>query len=360
MLIQNYNSSALIAKVCFNEETTSDNFHLLRFSEEKCYIHTDTIKSYDFIKSENEKLNSGDTVLIYQNGYVRKLFDCTSYSQTIITTNRCSSNCIMCPYTSNQRKHSENQNIDLLLGQIDYLPNDTAHLVVTGGEPTLIGFDFFRFMSKIKTHFSDIVCLLLTNGRTFANHNTVRLAKETFPVMTQIAIPIHSADADLHDAITQSKDSFNQTANAVARLLAENFFIEIRIVVSGLNINSMDGIAELIINRFPKVSLVNFMGVEMCGNASINSNIVWTDYNTAFRKCETAIEKLIKFGIDVGIYNFPLCSVPVRFHGIYKKSISDYKVRYSEKCKNCIKKELCGGFFASSLKYAQDSVIPYI
>ena len=36
---------------------------------------------------------------------------------------------------------------------------------------------------------------------------------------------------------------------------------------------------------------------------------------------------LIANGINVGLYNFPLCSVPKAYWGLYKKSISEYKIR---------------------------------
>ena len=363
MFIKNYDFSSFTAKVCYNENEAEkmlkNGFRVLQIAGTRCCVYTNIIRHFELIKSGSEQFNSGDTVIIHENGNVQKLFDRASYSHTIVTTNRCSSNCIMCPYTSNQRRNSQHQNIEMLIDEVNYLPDNTEHIIITGGEPTLIGIDFFRLMSKIKERFPNISCLLLTNGRVFASSKAVELAAETFPVSTQVAIPIHSADENLHDAITQSKGSFRQTLSAIRRLLSEEFFIEIRIVVSGLNIESMDCIAEMITEKFPQVSLVNFMGVEICGNAALNSDSVWINYSTAFKKCEAAVGKLIRAGIDVGLYNFPLCSVSIRFHGIYKKSISDYKVRFDTLCESCTKKELCGGFFASSLKYAQGNVSPY-
>ena len=59
----------------------------------------------------------------------------------------------------------------------------------------------------------------------------------------------------------------------------------------------------------------------MLGNAAVNMESVWLPYQDAFDKSEDAINILLSTGIDVAIYNFPLCVVPKKYWGIYKRSI---------------------------------------
>ena len=63
------------------------------------------------------------------------------------------------------------------------------------------------------------------------------------------------------------------------------------------------------------------MGLELMGNAAKNMKDVWLPYNVMFEKAEKAIRLLIKHGIDVQLYNFPLCSVKREYWDICSKSI---------------------------------------
>ena len=91
----------------------------------------------------------------------------------------------------------------------------------------------------------------------------------------------------------------------------------------------------------------------MLGSAFINQNEVWIKYSEAFQCSKEAIKLLIKNGIDVALYNFPLCAVEKEYHYICCKSITDYKIRYNIECDQCRLKDACGGVFAGTLKMAE-------
>lgn len=54
------------------------------------------------------------------------------------------------------------------------------------------------------------------------------------------------------------------------RLLRTRAKVELRIVVSRLNLEFIDKIAKLIVHEFPGVYTVKFIGLEMLGNARLN------------------------------------------------------------------------------------------
>ena len=82
--------------------------------------------------------------------------------------------------------------------------------------------------------------------------------------------------------------------------------------------------------------------------------------NVCFASCIPGIEMLIANGINVGLYNFPLCSVPKAYWGLYKKSISEYKIRYAPICETCRMKNLFGGVFQSALSLAAQNFKPFL
>jgi len=361
MQIINYSGQGILARFCISDEETKRclelSLNVLKVQANIAFLIVNG-KLYEYNTTGDIPFGENDTVYINTNGYCRLFFCYGEYSQTVIVTNKCNSNCIMCPYTSAFRKNTYDTDDVFLLKSIEYLPSNTRHLVITGGEPTLKDDVFFDLMRKIYDRFEDINCLLLTNGRSFSIERIINNARSIFHKNIIVAIPIHASFAYLHDSITQSKGSFQQTLKGIKNLINCDIAVEIRIVVFKQNYRDMYNIAELIANKFPEVSIVNFMAAEMCGNAALNNDNVWIDYVEAFANCKSAIDKLISSGIDVGIYNFPLCSVPKKYWGLYQKSISGYKVRFGKNCINCIEEKICGGVFASSLKYAESGLKP--
>lgn len=354
-----YENIETLARICYSTAEVYRNRNkgraVLYLNENTAtLIYENEMKKYTVSESDNFREN--DTVFINKYGNCQLLFCYSEYSQTIIITNRCNSNCIMCPYTSHFRAHTTDCADDFLMNQINYLPSHTEQLTITGGEPTLRRTIFFRFMEKIRINFPRTSCLILTNGRSFSLESICYKSKFMFPKKLIAAVPIHASYAELHDIITQANGSFVQTIAGIKNLLNLGIGVEIRIVVFKENHHDMLNIAKLIKRELLGVSVVNFMAAEMCGNAAKNRSNVWISYNKAFADCKTAIDFLISSGIDVGIYNFPLCSVPRKYWGIYKKSISDYKIRYGKDCHLCNGKKVCGGVFASSIKYAESDL----
>ena len=98
-----------------------------------------------------------------------------------------------------------------------------------------------------------------------------------------------------------------------------------------------------------RITVVNFIALEMCGNAIKNREQVWIDYPEAAAACEAGIEKLVSAGIDIGLYNFPLCAVKHKYWTLCRDSISDYKIRYTPVCESCKVKSICYGVFNSTI-----------
>lgn len=297
---------------------------------------------------------------ISDNGSAYLYFDAGSDDNTFIITGKCNSNCIMCPDNEYVRSHGRMANIDALLSVADHIPNYEDHFTITGGEPFLLGKDIFQFFAALKDKFPCADYLLLTNGRIFSVPEYAKLLAKTMPEKTMIGIPIHGYNAATHDAITQAGGSFVQTISGIKHLLSHGLHIEIRIVVSKISAPYVSKIAKLIINELSNVDCVKIMGIEMLGSAHINQDKLWIPYREAFIHVREAINDLLMHGIDTALYNFPLCAVDAEYWHIAKKSISEWKIRFSEGCNGCTVKDACGGLFAGSFRFAQNDVVPFL
>lgn len=299
-----------------------------------------------------------DVFEIEENGRAFRYYDNESDDNAFVVTAKCNSNCVMCPSSETCRKNGATASVEHLLQIVNHIPSDAVHLTITGGEPFLLGRGIFRFLEALRNKFPDAGFLLLTNGRIFSIPDYCDLLKQTMPPQTLLGIPLHGYDAATHDSITQAPGSFDETVAGLKHLLARGFHVELRIVVSKITAEYMDALADRIVRDFPTVETVKFMGLEMLGNAARNRDRIWLPYAQAFEKSRNAIRRLILAGIDVGIYNFPLCAVDQEFWPICAKSITGYKVRFPESCGICAVRDACGGLFTGSYRLAKEDVTP--
>lgn len=299
-----------------------------------------------------------DVFEISNRGNAYKYYDNKSLDNAILVTNRCNSNCIMCPTAEVIRKSNEEYTGKQLVALARHIPSDAAHITITGGEPFLIKKDMFELLQYLKETLPLVSYLLLTNGRAFCSKEYTELFKQTVPPDLELGIPLHGYNSETHDYIVQSYGAFKQTYLGLKHLLSIGAKVELRIVVSKLNENFITEISQLIAKEFLGVTSVKFIGLEMTGNAAVNREKVWIDYQTAFNKSKQGIDLLIKAGINVGIYNFPLCAVEKKYWSICEKSISPYKIRYANQCEECKVKDACGGMFSGTIRLAKDNVVP--
>lgn len=305
-----------------------------------------------------ESLQDYDVIEIYSSGIVR--LQCSLYSSenTLFITSKCNSNCVMCPSSDASRRKGVIPEDTEMLDLVRHYPKGIKHITITGGEPFLFRDKMFETLAYLKENHNDAEYLILTNGRIFCLDRYVDSLVQSMPRGTILAIPIHGSTDASHDAITRAPGSFSQTISGITKLLSLKVPIEIRIVVSRLNRDDLSAIAHLIVSKMPTVYRVHFIGLEMLGNAAVAQERVWLPYREAFEASKEAIDTLISCGINVALYNFPLCQITPKYWPLCMQSISDYKQNYSEKCSSCKKRSVCGGVFSSSMKYAEKDLCP--
>ncbi len=316
-------------------------------------------KTTSFIINESQKAffkecDEYDVLEVDENRILKKRYAKKDGDCTIYTSAQCNSNCVMCPIGETQRRTEELEKKEYLLELIRYLPRDVEHVTITGGEPFLLKEDFLEILACLRERCPNTQVLLLTNGRAFANQLYARQYMQKKPLLCTVGIPIHGSNEEKHDAITQAKGSFLQTVLGIKHLIQGGEKVEIRIVVSKLNQDDITEIAKTIISTIPGIASVKIMGLEMLGSAAVHCEDVWIEYDCAMKASEKAIELLLSHGIDVELYNFPLCVVRRKFWGLYRKSIDLYKVRYLDLCEQCDEKSNCGGFFLGTIRMVQN------
>lgn len=316
-------------------------------TDDSVYVE-DTTKNRIKIDDEGMEFHHGDVIEINDIGNVNVLHDGSSEAGLIFITNQCNSNCIMCPDSVFSRTRKNEITREYLLKYIELLPSDLMHVDITGGEPTLLKYDLLDVLCAAVDHFEDADILMLSNGRSFASGKYTERFIQFKESRLKVEIPIHSATPYLHDKIAGCKGSLEQTMTGIGNLIKQGISVGIRIVVSKLNYRYLNEIIDLISERFPMITYINIMGLELLGSAFKNKKDVWIEFDEIKDSLNKVIEYAFLRGIEPRLYNYPLCMFDKKYWYCYKKSITSYKVRYFKECDQCSQKNACGGFFAST------------
>lgn len=356
---ENYDCGFRIVSLAFNKKVrddliTSEIDILYVTSEEIILLPKNRVLSVDKKKIEDlHQYHNYDVWEIWPEGSLHLVYDTSTIENCFFITPKCNSNCLMCPSPEYSRQRGNHTDIGKLLATASHIPTSMRHLTITGGEPFLVGDEIFELLGFLKRKFEYTEFLVLTNGRVFSMNKYVDMLCESIPPKTILAIPVHGSCAEIHDLITQVPGSFSQTIRGIKNLLRDGIRIELRIVISRLNHNDLDNLVDLILSELHGIEYISIIAMEMTGNAYKNRDRVWISYRTAFASVKDGMLKLIKNGIDVKLYNFPLCTVEQNFWTICEKSITPEKIRYADVCAECKYKEACGGVFAGTLLLEQ-------
>ena len=266
----------------------------------------------------------------------------------IYVTEKCNSNCIMCPMSLASRKRGDDMPESQWADLKKIIPIHPPHITITGGEPFLDYKHVIPAIKMISANYPDTDVLILTNGRALSLDSII---SEVSPFLTDhfcFAVPIHAPHALLHDEITQTVGSFQQTINGLRRLKNTLSKIEVRIVGHRLNIDQINETFRMLADSDLRITTINLLGMEMTGCAASNRTNLWVDYLEICKKASAGIRYAVHRGINVGLYNFPFCKVPRELWGIVRNSITPNKIRYYEDCKSCQLYDTCGGIFYST------------
>ncbi|MGV0977373.1 His-Xaa-Ser system radical SAM maturase HxsC [Empedobacter falsenii] len=325
--------------------------------------HIDNLQIYNIPIIHSAKvlnyLTNDDIVVLNTNGIINTLYRKHSNHNFLFLTERCNSNCLMCSQPPKDKDDIE-YFFDVNSKLIKLIPQKKCEsLGITGGEPTLLGKYFFLLIEQLKEDLPNTFIQCLTNGRTFAWSSTVERLYKINHQELLLAIPLYSDIAEIHDYVVQAKGAFYQTVNGIYNLARYNQRIEIRVVLHKITLPRLQNLAEFIYKNMPFVEHVALMGLEIEGYTPFNIDKLWIDPKDYQEQLKETVLFLNDFGMNVSIYNIPLCLLPEELWTFSRKSISDWKNIYLEECSQCTKVEECGGLFKSSIKKNSDFLQPF-
>jgi His-Xaa-Ser system radical SAM maturase HxsC len=300
------------------------------------------------VSEELDYLADGDVVLMAPSGRVSVLYRRTSRHNTILSTERCNSLCLMC--SQPPQLEDDSHRVNEILRLIELIDIGCVELGISGGEPLLLGDGFFSIVEKCKERLPATALHVLTNGRLFKD---VALARRLGAIVhpdVMLGVPLYADVDTIHDYVVQARGAFGETMDGLYNLAQHGVPIEIRVVLHKQTYRRLPQLAEFIYRNFPFVSHVALMGLEMFGYTNINVGDLWIDPVDYQPELRTATLALAERGLNVSIYNHQLCTIPQDLWPFAKQSISDWKNIFVPECDGCELRPACSGFFHSASK----------
>jgi His-Xaa-Ser system radical SAM maturase HxsC len=306
----------------------------------------DSFPRYVRLSASFVYLGDGDIVGLHpRSRKFRVLYRRGSRHNSFLVTERCNHYCLMC--SQPPRDIDDGWILDEIAEALPLVDLATPSIGFTGGEPLLEWRRFIPLLGTMRTVLPNTRVHVLTNGRGFASPEVTSAWASTGHPRLCAGIPIYSAIDHVHDYVVQARGAFDETVLGILRLKDKGQRVEIRLVLHKITAPRLVESCTWIARNLPFVDHVALMGLENTGFALANQDLLWIDPVDYRDDLETATAILSSAGVQVSVYNLPLCLLNSKSQGFAVQSISDWKNAYLPICDTCAVRKRCAGFFST-------------
>lgn len=236
------------------------------------------------------------------------------------------------------------------------IQKNVTTVVLTGGEPTLHPKIIEIIKEAKKLGYKKIQ--LQTNGRSLCDENF--LVKILKAGVNEISPAVHGPNPQIHDSLTHSKGSFNQTIAGIKNAKKHGVYILTNTVITSVNYKYLPEIAKLLI--YLGVNQFQFAFIHIIGRGWENRSWIVPKKSEILPYLYKALEIGIKSGIPCYTEAIPYCFMkgyeqciseriipdgPVFDADVFVENYGEYRRNEGkskhEKCKLCIYYKVCEG-----------------
>ena len=220
---------------------------------------------------------------------------------------RCNHRCLMCPLSTRDRLHAALSYEQIIRSIEDLSAGD--HITLSGGEPTLVPFLLDLIQEILKR---GIRITLLSNGIGFTVLEMVeRLAEIVKKSPFNVVIAIHSANPEIHDAMTGLSGSFDQSMLAIHQVLDAGVNVTLKYIISGYTITGLPDLAKRIAEEFTPNLEIQLTSMDYSGHALKKADEFRVTFEQARHFVNTALDILLHQchqAYRVSMIEMPLCA----------------------------------------------------
>jgi His-Xaa-Ser system radical SAM maturase HxsC len=291
-------------------------------------------------------LGDGDVISLDPGSRrLRVLYRRASKHNAFLVTERCNHYCLMC--SQPPRNVDDGWILDEIAECIELIDPATETIGFTGGEPLLEWQRFITVVAAVRDRLPETAIHVLTNGRAFAADEVASAWAAIAHKRLTAGIPLYSSVDAVHDYVVQAVSAFDETVLGILRLKDKGQRVEVRVVLHAVTAPRLRETCTWLARNLPFVDHVALMGLENTGFAIANQELLWIDPLDYQDDLAYGVDVLRAAGVNVSIYNLPLCLLERSVWDVAVQSISDWKNGYLPECEGCAARPRCAGFFSS-------------
>lgn len=202
--------------------------------------------------AEPEDSVDGDVILCMPSrGTVQRLFRRSSRHNTLLLTERCDQVCVMC---SQPPKNTNDEWRFPFYEEALLLADENTIVGISGGEPTLYKDALLAMIDRVATRRPDLSYHILSNGQHFTPADEALLRNLHARVKIIWGIPLYSHSEAVHDKIVGKDGAFRKVMPSLFGLAGTGAQIELRTVITALNIFDLPHMARFIGRHIPFIA----------------------------------------------------------------------------------------------------------
>lgn len=245
----------------------------------------------------------------------------------------------------------------------DFLDRKYDGIILTGGEPTLIGY-LPHAIAYCKD--KDLSCRVITNGQKTAHFDYLKSLSEAGLELMHISI--YTYKPDLQDYLSQNQGSFNNIIATLQNAKKLRIAVNINTVINKLNAGHLDKTVFYLIKKFPFINHFVFNNLDPYMNRASQNKFTTPKLSDFKQSLNNALNILFKAGKTFRVERVPLCYMGdfpeystetrkivkneeriVHFldnKGMVRQTAKWFKHKKGKVCSDCSLHKICAGLYA--------------
>ena len=278
----------------------------------------------------------------------------------VIINPGCSNKCVFCFNNPEDRRSGEElrkQELKIAKDLIEYIKDCCANLTISGNDPLeytkLI--PMVRHMKKIG--FSHI--MLCTHGRV--QENDTIMEELVGAGITSFRIPIYGSNSEMHDSVTRSRGSFEETIRGIKSIKNIKKQAGLNLLTAVVNQNKND------ILNILKLALSFKLDTFQFDMPYLYPSVKDLSYHVPYRDLGRYLKRVMEYISENNVTNVQFNDIPSCVFGFdnklvvmpkHFKELKKWKIK-PKICKDCIVSSKCNGFYANDItKYGIGDIKP--
>ena len=267
--------------------------------------------------------------------------------------NKCNNNCQMCtnPLWLNSDEVSNLHSFSDKSKEIEKKMKREGDMIqFTGGEPTIHP-EFFKLMYWTRENYPKSRIYLITNGRMFFYEEFTKKVLKVDRLTIQLSLLAHKKE--IHNKITRTPKSFEQTVQGIKNILKYKKGgqeLELRVVLTKINLPFLDKIIEFIYNEFKTFNSLVIIFPEIEGRCDVNFKNIGLRYSDTKHIINDIALKWGHKIDDFRLYHFPLCQIDPCLWKYAYRTLPEEEISFIKNCEKCRYKKYCLGIHKNYLE----------